>query len=97
MYTSDSDCELVRVQWHRFKPDSTLHPLIRTMAHPAFKVDDFDRAISGCKLLLAPYEPIAGFRVAISEDGGVPIELIQTNLTDEEIWNRAKAGGQTAQ
>ena len=93
MYTSDSDCELVRVQWHRFKPDSTLHPLIRTMPHPAFKVDDLDQAISGCKLLLAPYEPIAGFRVAIIEDGGVPIELIQTNLSDEEIWNRAKAGG----
>jgi hypothetical protein len=31
--------------------------------------------------------------VAIIEDGGVPIELIQTNLSDEEIWNRAKAGG----
>jgi len=41
-------------------------------------------------VLLGPYEPIEGFRVAIIEDGGMPIELIQTLLTDDEIWERAK-------
>ena len=46
-----------------------------------------------CKLLLEPYEPIAGYRVAIIEDGGIPVELVQTTLTDDEIWGRAKTGG----
>jgi hypothetical protein len=96
MYTSDSECGVVRVQWHRFEPDSSLHPLIRSTPHPAFKVDDLDRAILGCKLLLGPYEPIAGFRVAIIEDAGIPIELIQTTLTDDEIWNRARTGERTS-
>ena len=91
MYTNDSDCELLRIQWHRFEPGSVLHPLIRTVPHVAFKVSDLDRAVEGRKLLLGPYEPIPNFRVAIIEDGGHPIELIQTTLTDQEIWQRAES------
>ena len=92
MYTSDSDCTLVPIQWHRFTSDSPLHPLIRSTPHPAFKVDDLNQALADRNVLLEPYEPIPGYRVAIIEDGGVPIELVQTTLTDEEIWDRAKAG-----
>jgi hypothetical protein len=50
--------------------------------------------VAGCTLLLEPYEPIEGYRVAIIEDGDVPIGLVQTTLTDEEIWSRAKSGEQ---
>lgn len=92
MYTSDSECKALRVQWHRFEPDSSLHPLIRTVPHVAFKVSDLDRAIAGCNVLLEPYEPIPNFRVAIIEDGGQPIELVETALTDEELWERAESG-----
>jgi hypothetical protein len=90
MYTSDSDCESMRIQWHRFGPASSLHPIVRSQPHVAFKVDDLRRATAGMRLLLGPYEPIENFRVAIVEDHGQPIELIQTNLTDDEIWSRAK-------
>jgi hypothetical protein len=38
MCTSDSPCSLVRTQWHRFEPDSALHPL--SVPHAAFKVSD---------------------------------------------------------
>ena len=92
MYTSDSDCKTLRVQWHRFEPNSSLDELIRTVPHVAFKVADLDRAIAGCNVLLGPYEPIADFRVAIIEDGGQPIELVETTLTNEELWRRAEAG-----
>lgn len=90
MYTSDADCKLLHVQWHRFEADSCLDPVLRTLPHPAFKVSDLAAAMEGHNVLLAPYEPIEGFRVAIIEDGGFPIELIQTTLTDEEIWERVK-------
>lgn len=90
MYTSDCDCRSLRIQWHRFESDSSLHPLIRTIPHAAFKVSDLDRAIAGYKPLLGPYEPIPDFRVAIIEDNGIPIELVQTTLTDEELWGRTK-------
>lgn len=92
MYTSDAECEHVRIQWHRFTHDSTLHPLIRTVPHLAFRVTDLDRAIHGFPLLLGPYEPIPAFRVAIIEDRGFPIELVETALTHEELWMRAGNG-----
>jgi hypothetical protein len=60
MYTSDSDCKSHRIQWHRFEPTNLLHPLIRTIPHVAFKVSNLDRAITGCNVLLGPYEPIPG-------------------------------------
>jgi hypothetical protein len=43
-----------------------------------------------CTLLLGPYEPVPGCRVAIIQDGDVPIEFVQTSLSDEELWGRAK-------
>jgi hypothetical protein len=89
MYTSDSDCSTLRIQWHRFEPTSCLHPLIRTVPHVAFRVADLEGAIAGCNVLLGPYEPIADFRAAMIEDGGQPIELVETTLTDEELWMRA--------
>ena len=68
------------MQWHRFDATSPLPPLLRIVPHPAFKVADLEHAITGGKLLLGPYEPILRYRVAIIEDGGILIELVQTTL-----------------
>ena len=78
MFTADNPGRF-RIQWHRFLPDSPLHPLIRSVPHPAFKVADLEAAI-------------AGYRVAIINDNGVPVELIRTDLDDAEIWARARSG-----
>jgi hypothetical protein len=90
MYTSNSLSKLLRIQWHRFDETSHLHPLLRSIPHVALKVSDLERAVEGCILLLAPYEPVPGYRVAIIQDGDVPIELVQTSLSDEELWERAE-------
>jgi hypothetical protein len=92
MYTSGGeDPGGFHIQYHRFEDGSSLHPLIRTVPHVAFKVDDLDAAIEGEEVILGPYSPFEGFRVAMIEDSGVPIEFIQTDLTDEEIWGAPKA------
>lgn len=91
MYTSDNEGNF-RIQWHRFEEGSPLHPLIRTLPHVAFKVDDLVAAIEGEEVILGPYGPIDVFFVAMINDGGVPVEFIQTDLTDEEIWGRARRG-----
>jgi hypothetical protein len=90
MYTSDDPCRMLRVQWHRFEPECPLHPLLQTAPHPAFKVSDLNKAIAGKVVILGPYEPIAGFKVAAIEDGGIAIEFVETNLSDDELWPRAK-------
>lgn len=91
MYTADNPGTF-KIQWHRFTADSPLHPLLKTVPHVAFKVNDLALAIAGEEILLGPYEPIDGYFVAIINDNGVPVELIQTELTDEEIWGKAAAG-----
>jgi len=96
MYTSDAECGLMRVQYHRFEEGSSLPELMRVAPHAAFKVSDLAKAIEGRTVLLGPYEPIDGFRVAVIRDGEAPVELIETTLTDEEIWGRAKSGVQAS-
>jgi hypothetical protein len=92
MYTSGGeDPAGFRIQFHRFEDDSSLHPLLRTMPHVAFKVDNLDAAIEGEEVLLGPYFPFEGFRVAVIEDSGVPIEFIQTNLSEDELWGAPKS------
>lgn len=85
MYTTPGANEF-RVQWHRFEANSPLHPLLQEVPHVAFKVDSIDEAIKDKKILLEPYYPFAGFRVAIIECEGAPIELIETKLSEAEIW-----------
>lgn len=89
MYTKDHTGQF-RVQWHRFTEDSPLHPLIKTVPHVAFKVDNLQAAIVDEDVILGPYEPIDDYYVAVINDHGVPIELIETTLSDEELWARAR-------
>ncbi|AJI46030.1 helicase [Francisella tularensis subsp. novicida] len=87
MYTSGGELP-GRVQYHRFGPKCSLDKLIQTMPHIAYKVSDLDQAIKDKNILLKPYFPIEGFRVAIIEENGAIIEFIETDLSDEEIWNK---------
>src|SRR5262249_3272741 len=79
-----------RVQWHRFEDESPLHPLIKTLPHVAFKVSDLNGALEERRILLQPHSPFPGYRVAMIEDGGVPVEFVETTLSDEEIWSLAR-------
>lgn len=73
------------IQWHRFPEGHGLPELLTKVPHIAFQVDDLDAEIQGAKILFGPYSPLAGYRVAMIEEQGVPIELVETKLTDEEL------------
>ena len=92
MYTSGGEPP-GRIQYHRFGPNCPLHELIKTTPHVAYKVDSIDTAIAGKRILLEPYYPLHGFRVAIIEEHGAVIELIETSLTEDEIWDTSKYQG----
>lgn len=91
MYTTDNPGGF-KIQFHRFTRQSPLHPLLRTVPHPAFKVNHLAPALEGEELLLEPCEPVDGYRSAVTNDSGVPIELIQTELTDGELWSQTRSG-----
>jgi len=92
MFVSGYEDSDFHVQWHRYEPDCELHPLIQTVPHVAFRVDDLDKAIEGRTVILGPYFPLEGYRVAMIEDGGAPIEFVQTQLTEAQIIERANVG-----
>jgi hypothetical protein len=91
MHTTDGNNKF-RIQWHRFEEDSPLHPLIKSVPHVAFKVNSMDEAIKGKNIILAPYFPFEGFRVAMVEIDGAPVEFIETCLSEEEIWGASHKG-----
>jgi hypothetical protein len=73
------------IQWHRFPEGHGLPELVTQVPHIAFQVDDLDAEIKGCKVLFGPYSPLKGYRVAMIEEQGVPIELVETKLSVEEL------------
>jgi hypothetical protein len=95
MYTTDDLTGPLPIQWHRFGPDCKLAEPMRTQPHIAYKVDNLEAAIAGHVVILGPYEPLDDFRVAVIDNNGMPIELIETKLTNTEIWNRAGDGAKS--
>lgn len=86
MYTSGGEAP-TRIQYHRFEPGCPLHPLIQSKPHVAFKVECLAKAIEGKNVILEPYAPFAGFKVAITEENGNPVEYIETSLSEDDIWD----------
>jgi hypothetical protein len=61
----------------RFEPECPVHPLVRTLPHIAFEVDDLEKALKGCTMLGSISSPSPGVRVAMIVDDGAPVELIE--------------------
>ena len=83
------------IQWQRFPEGHGLPDLLTKVPHIAFQVDDLDKEIEGKKVILGPYFPGEGFRVAIIDEQGVPIEFIETKLNDKEIAELEKTNIKT--
>ena len=80
------------IEWIRFEPDCRVHPLVRSIPHVAFEVDDLDRALKGCELLGAVSTPSKGVRVAMIVDNGAPVELIEFSKPKQKIRRKSKIG-----
>ena len=77
MYVSGYEDSPYGIQWMRFAPDSPVHPLIQSVPHLAFEVDDLEAALVGREILTAPNSPSEGVMVAMILDNGAPIELLE--------------------
>jgi len=43
----------------------------------AYKVDSLDEALAGRKVIVQPFAPMEGLRVAFIDDGGAPVEFLE--------------------
>jgi len=76
------------VEWMTFEADCPLPELVRTVPHVAFVVDDLEAAIAGEEILIAPNRPSAGVTVAFIVHNGAPVEFLQFDRPEAEIWPR---------
>jgi hypothetical protein len=74
------------VEWMRFEEDAPLPELVKTVPHVAFVVEDLQEATAGHELLIPPNSPSEGVTVAFIVDNGAPIELLQFDGPEFEVW-----------
>lgn len=91
MHTWGFETSDFHIQWHRYGPNCSLPEVVKTLPHPAFKVDNIEKALKGRNVLVEPFSPLEGWLVAFIEEGGAPIEIIRSDLTDEEVKLKAEA------
>lgn len=74
------------VEWMSFDADCSLPELVKTVPHVAFVVEDLEAAIAGKEILIEPNSPTEGVTVAFIVDNGAPIEFLQFDRPECEIW-----------
>lgn len=86
MYASGFETSKFGVEWLRFDADAPFPDLVKTVPHVAFVVNDLEAAIAGKELLIQPNSPSEGVTVAFIVDNGAPIELLQFDGPEYEVW-----------
>ncbi len=86
MYASGYFDSPYGVEWMNFDPDCPLPELVKTVPHVAFVVDDLDTALAGREVLVEPNRPTEGVKVAFIVDHGAPVEFLQFDRPEAEIW-----------
>jgi hypothetical protein len=88
LYASGYDQSPYGIEWMKFDPECPLPELVKTVPHIAFVVDDLQAAIAGKDILIAPNRPSDDVTVAFIVDNGAPVELLQFDNPEAEIWPR---------
>lgn len=78
MYVSGFSTSPFGIEWMRFEENSPIHPLIQSIPHIAFEVDDIELELTKRKFkILSPIStPAKGIKVVMIEHNGAPVELI---------------------
>ena len=74
------------IEWMRYDFDSPFPELVKTVPHVAFIVDDLGAALEGQEILIPPNRPSPGLTVAFIVHNGAPVELMQFDRPEDEIW-----------
>jgi len=88
IYASGYEQSPYGIEWLKFDPDCDLPELVRTVPHVAFVVDDLAAALAGEEILIAPNSPSKGVTVAFIVHNGAPVEFLQFDRPEAEIWPR---------
>ncbi len=74
------------IEWMRFDDDCPFPELVKTVPHVAFVVEDIQKAIQSKNVIVEPSNPVDGVTTVMIEDNGAPIEFLQFDKPESEIW-----------
>jgi hypothetical protein len=77
LFVTDVDKSPHRIEWLRFEPGSPMPYVLKKTAHVAFIVDNLDQAIAGQQVILQPFSPMEGVRVAFVQEDEAPVEYME--------------------
>ena len=77
IFITDASKSEHHIEWVRCEPGSPLPDLLNTTAHVAYTVDNLEEALKGQKILMAPWAPMPGLRVAFIQEGNAPVEYLE--------------------
>jgi hypothetical protein len=77
LFVTDFNTSDNKIEWLRFEDDSPMPEQLQSTAHVAFKVDDLEAAMQGQEVLMEPFEPADGIKIAFILEDGAPVELMQ--------------------
>lgn len=87
MYSLDMKNDLsIPIELHAFGNSSSLNDRIQKEPHVAFKVNDIVSALEGKEIIMPLYQPFSGYRCAMVMINEQLVELIETSLSEREIW-----------
>jgi len=91
MFVSGFETSRFGVEWIRFEADAPFPEIVKTIPHVAFVVDDLEEAIAGREILIHPNSPSQGVKVAFVVENGAPIEFLEFDGLEFEVWPRSAA------
>lgn len=91
IHATDHESNPFGIQWMIYGRGCQVPDLVRRQPHLAFEVDDLKAALKGRKVIIEPNSPSPGVLVAIIEEAGAPVELLQ--FTDKRANARHRAKG----
>jgi environmental stress-induced protein Ves len=77
IYHSGFETSKYGIEWMRYEEGCTMPEIVRTIPHVAFEVNDIYEAVKGKKVLIEPNSPSEGVIVALIEENGAPVEMLQ--------------------
>lgn len=77
LYITDASKHPHRIEWLRFEEGCPLPELLRKVPHVAFAVEKLEDALQGQNVIVQPFEPLPGVRVAFILDDEAPVEFLE--------------------
>jgi hypothetical protein len=77
LHITDAGRSPHHIEWIRPEPGCPFPEVMKTTAHVAYTVESLEEALQGQKVIVEPFEPMKGVRVAFVLEGEAPVEYLE--------------------